>query len=95
MEKIDSETQAQRNLVQAIETVAQRLGNTRSVCRRCYVHPAIVDSYLDGSMLEVLKSRAEQEMRSSLHRLSPEEAAVLTLLQQRLKQETRRRRRAA
>jgi DNA topoisomerase-1 len=34
-----------------IETVAQRRGNTRSVCRRCYVHPAIVDSYLDGSML--------------------------------------------
>jgi DNA topoisomerase I len=95
MEKVDSDTQAKRNLVQAIETVAQRLGNTRSVCRRCYVHPAIVDSYLDGSMLEVLKSRAEQEMRSSLHRLSPEEAAVLTLLQQHLKQETRRRRRAA
>jgi DNA topoisomerase I len=95
MEKVDSETQAKRNLVQAIETVAQRLGNTRAVCRRCYVHPVIVDSYLDGSMLEVLRSRAEQEMRSSLHRLSPEEAAVLTLLQQRLKQETRRRRRAA
>ncbi|MDQ6742963.1 MAG: DNA topoisomerase IB, partial [Candidatus Dormibacteraeota bacterium] len=58
MEKVDSETQAKRNVVQAIERVSERLGNTRSVCRKCYVHPAIVDSYMDGSMLEVLQSRA-------------------------------------
>jgi DNA topoisomerase-1 len=95
MEKVDSETQAKRNVVQAVERVAERLGNTRSVCRKCYVHPAIVDSYMDGSMLEVLQSRAEQEMRNSLRRLRPEEAAVLALLQQRLKREARRTRRAA
>jgi DNA topoisomerase-1 len=95
MEKVDSETQAKRNVVDAIERVAERLGNTRSVCRKCYVHPAIVDSYMDGSMLEVVQSRAEQEMRTSLQRLPPEEAAVLALLQQRLKREARGRRRAA
>jgi DNA topoisomerase-1 len=95
MEKVDSEAQAKRNVVQAIERVAERLGNTRSVCRKCYVHPAIVDSYMDGSMLEVLQRRAEEEMRSSLRRLPPEEAAVLALLQQRLKREARGRRRAA
>jgi DNA topoisomerase I len=44
-----SESQAKKNLVQAIEAVAGLLGNTRSVCRKCYVHPAIVDSYLDRS----------------------------------------------
>jgi DNA topoisomerase I len=95
MEKVDSETQAKRNVVEAIERVSERLGNTRSVCRKCYVHPAIVDSYMDGSMLEVLQSRAEHEMRTSLQRLAPEEAAVLTLLQQRLKREARSRRSAA
>jgi DNA topoisomerase I len=95
MEKVDSETQAKRNVVGAIERVAERLGNTRSVCRKCYVHPAIVDSYMDGSMLEVLQSRAEHEMRTSLRRLAPEEAAVLALLQQRLKREARTRRTAA
>ncbi len=93
--KVDSETQAKKNVVAAIENVARRLGNTRSVCRKCYVHPAVVDSYLDCSMLEGLQARAQEEMRSSLHRLRPEEAAVLALLQQRLKAEARGRRRAA
>jgi DNA topoisomerase I len=95
MEKVDSDTQAKRNVVDAIERVAERLGNTRAVCRRCYVHPAIVDSYMDGSMLEVLQQRAEEEMRTSLHKLKPEEAAVLALLQQRLKSEARGRSQAA
>lgn len=95
MENVDSDTQAKRNVLAAIDAVARRLGNTRATCRKCYVHPAVVDSYVDGSMLEVLQQRADREIRSSLHELSPEEAAVLTLLQQRLKREVRSRRRAA
>jgi DNA topoisomerase I len=95
MEKVDSEAQAKKNVVAAIEKVAGKLGNTRSVCRKCYVHPAIVDSYLDGSMLDVLRTRAEHEMRTSQHRLKPEEATVLALLRLRLKAEARGRGRAA
>ena len=83
-EAFDSATQAKKNVVQAIERVAERLGNTPSVCRKCYVHPEIIDAYLDGSMLETLKQRAEQEMTNALDELRPEEAAVLALLQQRL-----------
>jgi DNA topoisomerase-1 len=44
----------------------------------------VIDSYLDGTMLETLKGRAEQEMTKSLRGLRPEESAVLALLQQRL-----------
>src|SRR5205823_6564156 len=97
MEKFDSETQAKRNVLEAIESVARQLGNTRAVCRKCYVHPAVVDSYLDGSLLEILKERAETAMQKSLRRLRPEEAAVLALLQQRLQRDARaaRTRRAA
>ena len=87
VELFDSATQAKKNVVRAIESVAERLGNTPSVCRKCYVHPAVIDSYLDGSMLETLQQRAEQEMRESLHELRPEEAAVLALLQYRLARE--------
>lgn len=87
-EAFDSHTQAKKNVVQAIENVAERLGNTPSICRKCYVHPAVLDAYLDGSMLETLKQRAEQEIEDSLHQLRPEEAAVLGLLQQRLSKET-------
>jgi len=83
MEKFDTKAQAKKNVVQAIETVAARLGNTPSVCRKCYVHPAIVNSYLEGEMLRTARQRAEREIGKDLGRLPPEEAAVLTLLQQR------------
>ncbi len=83
-EKFDSETQAKKNIVRAIESVAERLGNTPSICRKCYVHPAVIESYLDGTMLEALRTRTEQELVEDLHALQPEEAAVVALLQARL-----------
>lgn len=86
-EKFDSETQAKKNIVRAIESVAERLGNTPSVCRKCYVHPAVLDAYLEGSVLEALRERTEQQLSEDLHVLQPEEAAVLAMLQQRLKHE--------
>ena len=89
LESVDSETQAKRNVVAAIEAVAKQLGNTRTVCRKCYVHPAVIDAYMDGTMVEVLRARAENALRGPLQRLRPEEAAVLALLQQRLKRDQR------
>ena len=79
----DSEAQAKKNVVQAIESVAKRLGNTRAICRKCYVHPAIIDAYLDGSLVTALKERAEEELKD-LDDLTAEEAAVLALLRKRL-----------
>ncbi len=46
--RFKSQTEAKRNVVQAIAGVAKRLGNTRSVCRKCYIHPAILAAYMDG-----------------------------------------------
>ena len=51
------------------------------------MHPAVLDSYLDGSLLEGLKARAQQVLKEDLHALAPEEAAVLALLQRRLQSE--------
>ncbi len=53
-EAFDSEAQAKKYVVAAIENVARRLGNTPTVCRKCYIHPAVLDSYLDGSLAESL-----------------------------------------
>jgi DNA topoisomerase-1 len=86
-EKFDSEAQAKKNIVRAIESVAEKLGNTPSVCRKCYVHPVVLDAYLDGTVLEVLRERTEHELAEDLHALQPEEAAVLAMLQQRLRRE--------
>lgn len=83
-EKFDSETQAKKNIVRAIESVASRLGNTPTICRKCYVHPAVLEAYLDGSVLEALRTTSEEALVKDLHALRPEEAAVLAMLQQRL-----------
>lgn len=85
-EKFDSEAQAKKNVVRAIESVAERLGNTPSICRKCYVHPAVIESYLDGTMVNAMQQRAREEMAQELRALGAEEAAVLALLQERLAQ---------
>jgi DNA topoisomerase-1 len=79
-----SEAQAKKNVVRAIERVAQQLGNTPALCRKCYVHPAVLDAYLDGSMLQTLAERAGEELAGSNGDLRPEESAVLALLERRL-----------
>ena len=93
----DSQAQAKRNIVAAVERVAARLGNTKAVCRKCYIHPAVIESYLDGTMIDALKRRTERKLAQSLHDLKAEEAAVMALLQERLKREatSRKHKRAA
>jgi DNA topoisomerase-1 len=86
-EAFESEAQAKQNILRAIEKVAATLGNTPAVCRRCYVHPAVLEAYMDGSMLQALRDRA-RKMSRSLKGLEPEEAAVLALLQRRLASES-------
>jgi DNA topoisomerase I len=77
-----SEAAARRNVLSAIETVAKLLGNTPAICRKCYIHPAIMDGYLDGSLLAAL---TENLPRHGDHPgLKPEEAAVTAFLRARL-----------
>lgn len=87
-EAVDRQAAAKRNLRAAIERVAARLGNTPTICRQCYVHPAVLDSYLDGSLAQGAEQEAEQvamaALQGELDRLQPEEAAVLALLARRL-----------
>lgn len=58
--KSDSQAEAKRNVMRAIEIVARQLRNTTAVCRKCYVHPAILESYLEGSLHEALRGRSEE-----------------------------------
>jgi DNA topoisomerase-1 len=83
-ETFDSGAKAKKNVHAAIERVASRLGNTPTICRKCYVHPEVVDAYLSGSLMLEIKEEVEAELRGGLSRLRPEEAAVLALLQRRL-----------
>jgi DNA topoisomerase-1 len=89
-EFVDSKARMKKNIVRAIESVAKKLGNTRAVCKKCYVHPVVLDSYLDGSLLDTLGQRA-RKLDKRLGKLRPEEAAVLVLLQRRLAGDAKRR----
>ena len=83
-EAFDSEAAAKRNVRRAIESVAHRLGNTPTICRKCYVHPEILQCYLDGELVQTLKKRIERELAQRLGELAPAEAATLALLHRRL-----------
>jgi DNA topoisomerase-1 len=78
----ESATQAKKNVVEAIKTVAQRLGNTPTVCRKCYIHPAVLDHYLNGTMLQALETEVAEEVDKQLVALRREELNLLELLAQ-------------
>ena len=82
------ETTAKRHVVDAVKTVSQKLGNTPSVCRKSYIHPAVLESFLDGTMIDALQSEVEDELSPDGAQLRSEEAAVLRLLQGRLMQKS-------
>ncbi len=88
-EEFDNQAKAKKNIRAAIEKVSSRLGNTPSICRKCYVHPEVFSSYLDGGLLLEIKEEIEAELREELPSLKPEEAAVLTLLQERISREVK------
>ncbi|MCX8255075.1 DNA topoisomerase I [Beijerinckiaceae bacterium RH AL1] len=90
-ETVDSQSARKKNVKAAIESVAKRLGNTPTICRKCYVHPRVLDSYLDGTMLESIKQEVEDELGDHAHKLRPEEAAVLGLLSRRIGRDLRAR----
>ena len=75
-----------KSVLRAVEAVSKLLGNTPAICRKCYIHPAIFDGYLDGSLLDTLKKRATEELSQGVDKLKPEEAAVTGFLAHRLMQ---------
>jgi DNA topoisomerase-1 len=93
LERADSQAKAKKNVLNAIEAVAGVLGNTRAVCRKSYVHPAVIDSYMDGS-IGTLRQQTRSAGRRLAAGLRPDEAAVLKLLEQRLEKDARRKKAA-
>ncbi len=90
IEAVDTETAAKRSVRAAIEQVAMQLGNTPTICRKCYVHPTVIDTYMAGELARTIGKRAALELRKGLAHFRPEEAAVLALLQARLRRDLRK-----
>jgi DNA topoisomerase-1 len=77
-----SATDAKRKVNCAIASVAQRLGNTKAICRKSYIHPAILDAYMNGATIAKSVVRAAAASKASL---SAEESAVVRLLERAIK----------
>lgn len=90
LDEVDSASARKKNIAKAIETVAKQLGNTKAVCRRCYVHPAVLEHYLDGATLDVLRSRTTSMLVNGARHMSREETAVLALLHRVMSRSPRR-----
>jgi DNA topoisomerase-1 len=82
-----SSKQAKRNLKTAMERVASRLGNTATICRKCYVHPEALKCYIEGGLALRIQAPAVRAPGADQSGLHPEEAAVLSFLQGRLPRE--------
>ena len=82
LQNFETKTQATKNVTAAIKEVAKKLGNTPAVCRKSYVHPGVIDCYLDGSLMKLAEVRSA--VKSSLPEgLRIEEVAVLQFLEAR------------
>lgn len=84
LEGFDSERAAKRHLKEAITRVAARLGNTPTICRKCYVHPEVPSAFLSGELAQAMREAAETALLHEMEGLSAEEAAVVGMLRARL-----------
>jgi DNA topoisomerase I len=82
--KYDSQAEAKRNVVAAIETVAKQLGNTPAICRKCYVHPEILSAYMSGDLAKMIDGKIAQKFKQQYSKLSADEIMVLAFLRKRL-----------
>ncbi|HEY2016816.1 MAG TPA: DNA topoisomerase IB [Bryobacteraceae bacterium] len=75
-----SETAGKAAIVSAIKQVSRKLGNRPATCRKYYIHPAILDSYLDGSLFPVMERGEEQNAAYSGLGLLPEEYSAMVVI---------------
>ncbi len=89
-----TDAEGRRNVVSAIRETADRLGNTPAVCRQAYVHPIVVEAYLDGRLGGALVRAAEDADEPPAGTTPSEERAVIALLQRQLREDAARVRKA-
>jgi DNA topoisomerase-1 len=80
----ETKKQAKANIKSAITAVSKLLGNTPAICRKCYIHPVVLETYLSGDSIEGLKQRAKDALENEAIDLRESEAAILKFLQARL-----------
>jgi DNA topoisomerase-1 len=82
--------QAEKNVLEAVDDVAERLGNTRDIARASYISPRVIDHYLEGSVVAYYGERLEGVIAAEQGGLTEGEKALLELLNKKLRRESRR-----
>jgi DNA topoisomerase-1 len=82
--KYDSQAEAKRNVVAAIERVAKQLGNTPATCRKCYVHPEVLNAYMSGELVKMIEAKIAQRFKRQYAKLTSDEIMVMAFLRKRL-----------
>jgi DNA topoisomerase I len=77
----ETKKQAKANIKKAIEAVAKMLGNTPTICRQCYIHPFVLEAYLNGNSVNGFKRNAQEQLEKKGIDLVSAQAAVLKFLQ--------------
>jgi len=83
-EEFETPKQAKLNINTAIKAVAKILGNTPAICRKCYIHPAVLENYLDQKSIDGLKQTTEDALEKEDVDLRSSETAILKFLKSRL-----------
>lgn len=79
--------QGEKNVLSAVDHVAERLGNTRAIARSSYISPRVLDHYMEGSVIAYYGERIEEVIAAQQGDLTDEENALLELLQRKLRRE--------
>ncbi|MBV9278044.1 MAG: DNA topoisomerase IB [Candidatus Eremiobacteraeota bacterium] len=82
--RFESETEGKKHVIETIRQVAERLGNTAAVCRKCYVHPTVIESYMEGARFPLVSTKRARKSAPN-GELKPEEKMTLRLLKNSLK----------
>lgn len=77
-----SESDCKKNIIAALDDVSKKLGNTRTVCKKYYVHPGIIRLYEENSLNKYLKELDAIEKPDDLSGLTSEERILMKILQQ-------------
>jgi len=77
----ETATETKKNIVEVLDKVAAQLGNTRTVCKKYYVHPVIITMYEDKSLEKYFKELEEIEVNDSKADLTSDEKIIMKILQ--------------
>ena len=82
--------EAKKNVLSAVDDVAQRLGNTRDIARASYVSPRVLDHYMEGSVIAYYGEKLEEVIAAEQEDLTDGEKALLELLSRKLRRELKK-----